>query len=55
VAPGKAVTVNPQILPPDAPGTYTLTLDLVREQIAWFSDQNPDSAKDWAVEVISPD
>ena len=55
VAPGKAVTVNPQILPPDAPGTYTLTLDLVREQIAWFSDQNPDSSKDWAVEVISPD
>jgi hypothetical protein len=55
VPPGKTLTAVQQILAPDPPGNYTLTLDLVREHVAWFSDQAPDSSVDWIVEVVSPD
>ena len=55
VAPGESVTVVQQVLAPEASGDHTLTLDLVREQVAWFSDQNPESSVHWAVEVVSPD
>ena len=55
VDPGEAITVAQQVLAPEAPGNYTLTLDLVREQVAWFSDQNPASSVHWVVEVVSPE
>jgi hypothetical protein len=40
VASGEAIEVGQRVEAPTAPGTYTLSVDLVREQIAWFSDRN---------------
>jgi len=37
VAPGAATNVTAQVRTPDRAGTYTLTFDLVREGLAWFS------------------
>ncbi len=54
VEPGESVTVLQQVLAPETSGDYTLTLDLVREQVAWFSDRNPDTAVSWVIEVVSP-
>lgn len=37
VAPGETVTLeNVEILTPETPGAYTLRLDMVAEQVAWF-------------------
>jgi SpoIID/LytB domain protein len=36
VAAGAAASVTALVRTPDAPGTYTLTFDLVREGVAWF-------------------
>jgi len=55
VDPGESVSVAQRVLAPEAPGNYTLTLDLVREQVAWFSDQSPASSVNWVVEVVSPE
>lgn len=38
---------------PTAPGTYTLAIDLVREQIAWFSDRNGGDTCDASVVVAA--
>ncbi|MDE3103008.1 MAG: hypothetical protein KGJ98_12320, partial [Chloroflexota bacterium] len=37
VAPGASVTLQASIATPATAGTYTLTLDLVREGVAWFA------------------
>ena len=37
VAPGATTSVTAQVRTPDKAGTYTLTFDLVREGLAWFS------------------
>ena len=37
VAPATSTTVTAQLRTPDRAGTYTLTFDLVREGLAWFS------------------
>jgi hypothetical protein len=55
VPPGETVTLVQRLLAPEVPGDYTVTLDLVREQVAWFSDKDPDSSTSWSVEVVSPD
>jgi hypothetical protein len=55
VRPGDSVSVIQQLLAPETPGDYTLTLDLVREQVAWFSDKNPASSVHWRVEIASPE
>jgi len=55
LAPGESVTVVQQVLAPATPGDHTLTLDLVREQVAWFSDRNADTSVSWSVEVVSPE
>ena len=49
------MTVVQQLLAPETPGEHTLTLDLVREQVAWFSDRNADTSLSWSVEVVSPE
>jgi SpoIID/LytB domain protein len=36
VAPGASVTVSAQVTAPSAPGSYTLSFDLVREGVSWF-------------------
>ena len=55
VASGENVTVVQRVVPPEEPGDYKLMLDLVREYVAWFSDQDPDSARELFVEVVAPD
>ncbi|MDE3113211.1 MAG: SpoIID/LytB domain-containing protein, partial [Chloroflexota bacterium] len=37
VAPGASVTLQASVATPPAAGSYTLTLDLVREGVAWFA------------------
>ena len=37
VAPGEEVAVHVEIVAPSQPGDYTLRLDLVWENFAWFS------------------
>jgi hypothetical protein len=39
VGQGESLRVNARILAPDAPGSYTLALDLVEEGRTWFSEQ----------------
>ena len=36
VAPNATATIQARVIAPSAPGTYTLTFDLVREGVAWF-------------------
>jgi stage II sporulation protein D len=36
IAPGAAASVTAQVRTPDKAGAYTLTIDLVREGVAWF-------------------
>ncbi len=38
IAPGASATIDMQIEPPLYPGSYTLEIDLVAEQYAWFAD-----------------
>ncbi|MEE8522981.1 MAG: hypothetical protein V3T72_03535, partial [Thermoanaerobaculia bacterium] len=54
VAPGTMVTMTQQVTAPEEPGTYVLTLDLVYELIAWFSDKNGDDVYRATVEVVAP-
>jgi hypothetical protein len=39
VLPGASVDLAPVVRAPDAPGTYTLVLDMVSEGITWFESQ----------------
>jgi hypothetical protein len=39
VRPGEGLLVRASILSPDAPGTYTLIIDVLREEITWFAAQ----------------
>ncbi len=51
IAPEAAVEVSQEVEAPAAPGAYTLAIDLVREQIAWFSDRNGGNVCEAKVEV----
>ncbi len=42
VRPGEVVTLQAQVALPDAPGPYTLELDLVHEDVTWFGEQGAD-------------
>jgi len=55
VAPGQRVAVRQEILAPAEPGTYTLELDPVFEQVAWFSDRNGGNTWRTEVRVVAPD
>ena len=43
--PGEEVEVPLQITAPNEPGEYILEVDLVQEQVAWFSDKGSPTAK----------
>jgi hypothetical protein len=43
--PGDSVEVPLQITAPNEPGEYILEVDLVQEQVAWFSDKGSPTAK----------
>lgn len=43
--PGESITVPLQVTAPQNPGEYTLEVDLVQEQVAWFSDKGSTTAK----------
>jgi hypothetical protein len=43
--PGEEVEVPLQITAPGEPGEYILEVDLVQEQVAWFSDKGSPTAK----------
>lgn len=45
VKPGEEVEVALIITAPDAPGEYTLQIDLVQEMVAWFAEKNNASPK----------
>lgn len=45
VAPATTVRVEMEIQAPEAPGSYVLELDLVRERIAWFSRRGANTYK----------
>ncbi len=53
VPPQGAVALRQQVEAPSAPGTYTLAVDLVREQIAWFSARNGGNTCDATVVVTA--
>lgn len=50
--PGQEVEVQLGITAPDAPGDYTLKIDLVQEMVAWFADKGG-SAPTFKVKVGS--
>lgn len=39
LAPGERTTISMTVLPPRAPGSYALVIDLVREHVTWFSER----------------
>jgi hypothetical protein len=43
--PGESTTVPLQVTAPGAPGDYLLEIDLIQEQVAWFSDKGSPTAK----------
>jgi hypothetical protein len=43
--PGEATTIPLQVTAPRNPGEYLLDIDLVQEQVAWFSDKGSSTAK----------
>ncbi|MFN2576753.1 MAG: hypothetical protein ABR607_03575 [Pyrinomonadaceae bacterium] len=45
LAPGEETEVPLLITAPKEPGDYTLEVDLVQEQVAWFSDKGSPTAK----------
>lgn len=45
VAPGEVVRVVAAVRSPEAPGTYRLSLDLVQENVAWFSERGNPAAE----------
>jgi hypothetical protein len=50
--PGQEVEIQLGITAPDAPGDYTLKIDLVQEMVAWFADKGS-SAPTFKVKVGS--
>ncbi len=54
VAPGASTTVNARITAPDRPGTYVLTLDLVRDGVGWFASLGPPATFRATVVVGAP-
>jgi hypothetical protein len=51
LAPGDRVPVHARIAVPDDPGTYTLALTLLQEDVAWFDDLDRTSGMRVAVHV----
>ena len=45
LSPGQETEVPLLITAPKDPGEYTLEVDLVQEQVAWFSDKGSPTAK----------
>lgn len=43
--PGESTTVPLQVTAPATPGEYSLEVDLIQEQVAWFSDKGSPTAK----------
>jgi hypothetical protein len=43
--PGEETTLPLQVTAPGNPGEYTLEVDLVQEQVGWFSDKGSQTAK----------
>ena len=48
---GDSLLMRASILAPPIPGTYTLVLDLVREDVTWFANRGSPPLKISAVEV----
>lgn len=53
VPPGGELAVAQRVFAPERPGRYVLELDLVFEQVAWFSDRDPGSVYRTEVEVTA--
>jgi hypothetical protein len=45
VKPGEEVEISLQVTAPKEPGEYVLDLDLIQEQVAWFSDKGSPTAR----------
>ncbi|MCP4658796.1 MAG: hypothetical protein GY856_25575 [bacterium] len=55
VEPGALVAMAQTVLAPSTPGRYTLVLDLVFEEVAWFSQHNGGNVLRLPVEVVPAD
>lgn len=53
LGPGDVVTVPVLVKPPDQPGRYVLTLDMVAQDIGWFSLSGLTNRVDLTVEVVA--
>lgn len=53
VAPGQSVALQLRVRAPASPGSYVLVLDVVRENITWFSTRDPEAAYRSVVEVAA--
>jgi hypothetical protein len=53
VPPGGAVVAAQRVRAPEEPGRYVLELDLVFEQVAWFSDRNGGNVHRIEIEVTA--
>jgi len=51
VTPGQAIPLQLRVRAPASPGRYVLVLDVVRENITWFSTRDPQAAHRSVVEV----
>jgi hypothetical protein len=52
--PGGAAALSLSVRAPQAPGRYVLALDVVRENLTWFSTRDPEAAYRLGVEVEAP-
>jgi hypothetical protein len=53
LGPGEAAEIVAEVLAPPVPGRYLLELDLLRERVAWFSRDRPESVLRLPIEVIA--
>ena len=54
VPPGETVQFDVRIALPDAPGNYTLELDLVQEGVSWFKEQGSPVLTRWLTVEDTP-
>lgn len=52
VSPGETVALSAKIRTPPTPGTYTLLLTMVQENVAWFNDET-DTALAVPIEIVA--
>lgn len=52
VEPGQSITLNAEVVGPTQAGTFTLSFDMVREQVTWFADVGGSPARPQAAITV---